>query len=169
MPQQLLRDGEVIQDRWVRLAEGGGESAAGLPLLLSFDQWLAERDRWVARGGDLGVSLAPANRVELLARDLAQLSLIAVDFPGPAEGRGYSQGRLLRERWNYRGELRATGHVRRDQLFFLARCGFNSFEMPDTEIAAAGAALATFSAAYQPANDAGLASILRTRESPSPV
>src|ERR1700692_4062001 len=53
-------------------------------------------------------------------------------------------------------ELRAAGHVRRDQLFFMARCGFNSFELPDADIEAAHAALSTFSWAYQPANDAGL-------------
>ena len=87
----------------------------------------------------------------------------AAQFPGPSDGRGYTQGRLLRERWKFAGELRATGYVRRDQLFFLARCGFNSFELPESEIETARAALATFSAAYQPANDAGLAVRLRHR------
>jgi uncharacterized protein (DUF934 family) len=68
---------------------------------------------------------------------------------------------LLRERWNFKGELRATGHVRRDQLFFMARCGFNSFELPETELEDAAAAFSTFSAAYQPSNDLGLAFRLR--------
>ncbi len=107
--------------------------------------------------------LAPAHKVEQLAPDLARFALVGAEFPGPSEGRGYTQGRLLRERWNFAGELRATGHVRRDQVFFLARCGFNSFELPDSEIEAARAALATFSAAYQPANDSGLAVRLRHR------
>ena len=89
--------------------------------------------------------------------------LIAADFPSPGEGRGYSQARLLRERWKFTGELRATGHVRRDQLFFMARCGFDSFELPDAELPGAEAALHTFTAAYQPANDAGLTERLKHR------
>jgi uncharacterized protein (DUF934 family) len=109
------------------------------------------------------VLLSPADPVENLAPDLARFDLVAADFPGPSEGRGYTQGRLLRERYAFRGELRAVGYVRRDQLFFLARCGFNSFELPDRELAAAGAALSTFSAEYQPSNDLGLPVRLRRR------
>ncbi len=71
--------------------------------------------------------------------------MIGAEFPGPADGRGYTQGRLLRERFDFKGELRATGYVRRDQLFFLARCGFNSFELSEADIQAALAALSTFS------------------------
>ncbi|HXP27124.1 MAG TPA: DUF934 domain-containing protein, partial [Steroidobacteraceae bacterium] len=82
-------------------------------------------------------------------------------FSGPGEGRGYTQARQLREQWNFTGELRATGYVRRDQLFFMARCGFNSFELPDSDIDDAREAFATFTAAYQPSNDAGLALKLR--------
>ena len=120
-----------------------------------------EPDTWIARGGPLGVVLSPAHHVEQLAPDLKYFSLIAAEFPGPGEGRGYTQALLLRERWNFKGELRATGHVRRDQLFFMARCGFNSFELPDADLEDAHTAFTTFSAAYQPSNDSGLAVKLR--------
>jgi uncharacterized protein (DUF934 family) len=99
--------------------------------------------------------------VEQIAGDLKHFALIAAEFSGPAEGRGYTQARQLREQWAFAGELRATGYVRRDQLFFMARCGFNSFELPDTDIEDAHTAFATFTAAYQPANDLGLAHRLR--------
>jgi uncharacterized protein (DUF934 family) len=135
-------------------------------LILTFDQWLSERDRWLAHGGHLGVILAPAHQVELLSPDLARFALVGAEFPGPSEGRGYTQGRLLRERWKFTGEMRATGYIRRDQLFFLARCGFNSFELPDSELETAAAAFSTFSAEYQPSNDAGLAVKLRHRSTP---
>jgi uncharacterized protein (DUF934 family) len=102
------------------------------------------------------VVLTPEIKVEQLAAELKEVSLVACNFSGPSEGRGYSQGRLLRERYDFQGELRAMGYVRIDQLFFLARCGFNSFELPDTDLAAADAAFSTFTAAYQPANDRGL-------------
>ena len=157
MPRCLLRDRQIVVDEWRYVAE----AAAADPLIVTFDQWRAEPDTWLARAGRLGIVLAPAHRIEQLAPDLAHFALIAAEFPGPAEGRGYTQARLLRERWNFKGELRATGHVRRDQLFFMARCGFNSFELPETELEDAAAAFSTFSAAYQPSNDLGLAFRLR--------
>jgi len=168
MPRRLLRDRQVVEDDWRYAEELGCASHADAPhaaapaagpgaVILGFDQWRRERDAWTARGGRLGVLLLPEHKVEQLAPDLQRLSLVALSFPGPAEGRGYTQARLLRERYGFQDELRATGYVRIDQLFFLARCGFNSFELADGDIAVAGAAFSTFSAAYQPANDRGLA------------
>ena len=154
MPRRLLRDGLIVDDDWSYAAEADGSTPAALILTLA--QWQNDRDAWIARGGRLGVVLLPADRVERLAADLPLLSLIACSFSGPSEGRGYSQARGLRERWKFAGELRATGYVRRDQLLFMARCGFNSFEMADADIDDAAAALSTFSEAYQPSNDAGL-------------
>jgi uncharacterized protein (DUF934 family) len=154
MPRRLLRDGVIVDDDWSYLAEAGDDAAGALILTLA--EWQNGRDAWIARGGRLGVVLQPAHRVELLAPDLSRFDLIGAEFPGPSEGRGYSQARMLREQWNFRGELRATGYVRRDQLFLMGRCGFNSFELPDADIEDAAIALSTFSRAYQPSNDAGL-------------
>jgi len=159
MPRCLLRDRQIVVDEWRYVAEADADAAESL--IVGFDQWQAEPKTWARRPGRLGVVLAPAHKIEQLAPDLAHFALIAAEFPGPAEGRGYTQARLLRERWNFKGELRATGHVRRDQLFFMARCGFNSFELPETELKDAAAAFSTFSAAYQPSNDIGLALKLR--------
>jgi uncharacterized protein (DUF934 family) len=159
MPRRLLRDGRIVEDDWSYLAEAEGNAA--VPLILTLAEWQEDRDRWLAQDRRLGVILSPAHKVDMLAPDIARFALIGADFSGPGEGRGYSQARVLREHWKFRGELRATGYVRRDQLFFMARCGFNSFELPDTDIEAAHAALATFSRAYQPSNDAGLPLKLR--------
>jgi uncharacterized protein (DUF934 family) len=187
MPRRLLRDGQIVDDDWRYLEEDregtsqpgaiAGASLAGFSkprasaagaqvdgaagLIIPFDRWTEDRDAWLRLGCRLGVLLAPAHRVESLVEDLPALSLIAAEFPSPSEGRGYSQARLLRERWNFSGELRAIGHVRQDQVFFMARCGFNAFELPDAEFDAARAALHTFTAAYQAANDAGLDRELR--------
>jgi uncharacterized protein (DUF934 family) len=167
MPRRLLRDGRIVDDDWSYLAEAEGSPTAALILTLA--QWQADRDAWIARGGRLGVVLSPAHKVEILAPDISRFALIGAEFSGPSEGRGYSQARLLREQWKFDGELRATGYVRRDQVFFMARCGFNSFELPDADIADAHTALATFSWAYQPSNDAGLPLKLRRRERDTPA
>jgi uncharacterized protein (DUF934 family) len=159
MPRRLLRDRHIVVDEWLYLAEAAADASA--PLIVTFAQWQMEPDTWIGRGSPLGVVLSPAHHVEQLAPDLEYFALIAAEFSGPSEGRGYTQARLLRERWNFKGELRATGYVRRDQLFFMARCGFNSFELPEADLEDAHTAFSTFSAAYQPSNDSGLAVKLR--------
>jgi uncharacterized protein (DUF934 family) len=161
MPRLLLRDRRVVEDEWLYAAEAEGQASA--PLIISLEQWQDAGDAWLARGTALGVVLQPEHKVESLGEHLVHFGLIALPFSGPSEGRGYSQARMLREQLNFKGELRASGYVHRDQLFFMARCGFNSFEMPDAEFAAAEAALSTFSYAYQPANDAGLPLKLQRR------
>ena len=154
MLRLLLRDRQVVEDEWLYVSEAAAPASA--PLIVSLEQWRNEPQTWLARGTRLGVILAPADRVEALAPDLHHFALVAAEFPGPADGRGYSQGRLLRERYGFEGELRATGYVRHDQLFFLARCGFNSFQLAERDLIDALAALSTFTAAYQPSNDRGL-------------
>ncbi len=171
MPRLLLRDRVVVNDDWQHWEDAAATPGAASPsvatprvatatsavgLIIPFEQWVAARDTWLQHSGPLGVVLAPTHRVEQLAPDLAHFALIGAHFTGPSEGRGYTQARQLREQWQFSGELRATGHVRQDQVFFMARCGFNSFELPEQELTAALAALNTFSAAYQPANDKGL-------------
>jgi uncharacterized protein (DUF934 family) len=166
MPRRLLRDGAIVLDEWRTAGEDAARAAPVAdddPLLLASSEFRAERERWLARPGPLGVILAPADDVQELVPYLSQLALIAAEFPGPSEGRGHTQGRLLRERWNFAQELRARGAIGRDHVFLLARCGFNSFELPESELEAGVAALHTFSAAYQASNDRGLPFALKHR------
>jgi uncharacterized protein (DUF934 family) len=171
MPRRLLRDRQIVVDDWRYAAEiaAGAEGPPGQPaaIILSFDQWQAEREHFIARGGRLGVVLLPAHKVDDVAADLPHLELIAAHFSGASEGRGYTQARLLRERHAFHGELRAVGSVRTDQLFFMARCGFNSFELPDRDLTPGLAAFSTFSAAYQASNDRGLALKLQHPRAPA--
>ena len=62
-----------------------------------------------------------------MAADLDDFTVIGVHFPKFTDGRGYSIARLLRERYGYKGELRAFGDIGRDQIFLLNRVGFDSF------------------------------------------
>ena len=94
--------------------------------------------------------LEPADDPAAFAERLATASRVEVNFPNFTDGRGYSTARLLRERLGYRGELRAVGDVQRDQLFNLARCGFDAFLLKkDEDAAGALDALDDFSEAYQ--------------------
>jgi uncharacterized protein (DUF934 family) len=75
--------------------------------------------------------LEPADDPATVA--LEGVTRVEVNFPKFGDGRGFSIARLLRERHGYRGELRAVGHITRDLLFFLERCGFDAFELREGE------------------------------------
>ena len=94
--------------------------------------------------------LEPADDPAKVAGELAGVARVEVNFPKFGDGRGFSIGRLLRERYGYQGELRAIGQITRDHLFFLESCGFDAFELREGEDAAeALAAFDDFSESYQ--------------------
>jgi uncharacterized protein (DUF934 family) len=95
------------------------------------------------------VRLEPGEAPLPLFDHLGAIPLVAINFPTFMDGRGFSYARELRER-GFRGELRATGRFIRDQLAYLARCGFDAFEMEDaSELEEALASLNDFSEFYQ--------------------
>jgi uncharacterized protein (DUF934 family) len=94
--------------------------------------------------------LEPTDDPAKVAGELAGVARVEVNFPKFGDGRGFSIGRLLRERYGYKGELRAVGQITRDHLFFLESCGFDAFELREGEDAAeAVAAFDDFSESYQ--------------------
>ena len=147
MPQ-LIKSGAVSEDRWTLLREPGAALPSS-PVIVPLATWLASRGEFAARA-DVGVWLAPTDDPALLAADVAVLPVIAVDFPRFADGRGYSVARLLRDRYAYRGELRAVGDIARDQLYFLHQAGFDAFVLRDDKDAHdALASLRDFTDGYQ--------------------
>lgn len=150
--RKIIKQREVIVDDW-RYAE---EDANASAIIVSLAQWQAERDSLLASGKQLGVKLAPADKVDALAADASKLALVALEFGGIGEGRGYSQAHILRRRLGFTGELRAVGKIQRDQLFYMARCGFDAFELPEgADLNVALTAFDDYSVAYQPGIDAG--------------
>jgi len=145
--RHILRRRELSADSWRYLGED--TSAGGLIVPLA--EWRRTPQTWAQWRGPLGVRLAPVDRVEDLADDLPRLALIAAEFPSPGEGRGYTQGQLLRGRFAFKGELRAVGAgVKQDLIWLLARCGFDAFELAAHEDPqAAAAALARYDVIYQ--------------------
>jgi uncharacterized protein (DUF934 family) len=147
--RHILRQREIVLDAWRYLGE---VVEPGGPLIVPLAELRGAREHWWNWTGRLGVRVGPAERAEDLAADLPRLDLVALEFPGPGDGRGYSGARLLRERFEFRGELRACGKgVRQDQVFLLARCGFDALELAEGEDReAARRALARYDVAYQP-------------------
>lgn len=121
-------DGFVDDDAWRIVAEDESvESAeANARLLLPLQHYLdlPDQDRQPDR---VGVIITPADDVARLEPHLSALALIAVTFPAFSDGRAYSQASLLRSRYGFDGEIRATGDVLIDQVPLMLRCGIDSF------------------------------------------
>jgi uncharacterized protein (DUF934 family) len=96
------------------------------------------------------IRLEPQDDPAAIAARLQNVSLIEINFPKFGDGRGFSIARLLRERYGYKGELRAVGQVARDHLHYMEQCGFDAFLLRDGEdVAEALAAFDDFSEHYQ--------------------
>lgn len=148
----LLKGGAVVADPWTAVADSDPLPESGA--VVSFQRWQAEREALVARKAPIGVRVPNSQDIAALVGDLAHLGVIVLDFPKFNDGRAYSQARALRERHDYRGEIRATGVVLRDQLLFMHRCGFDAFEIAKGDpVEAWTAATAEFDVFYQPTAD----------------
>jgi uncharacterized protein (DUF934 family) len=156
---QIIKNRQAVTDDYalVQLAEGDTPETVTLPAgatIVPLAVWHARKAELQARGTPVGVWLDVTEGPEAIADDLAAIAVIAVNFPKFTDGRGYTTGRLLRERFGYQGELRAIGDVLHDQLFLMARCGFNAFALKEgKDIAKALAAFETFKTPYQAAVD----------------
>ena len=149
----LLKSGAIVADAWRHMPAGEALPPTGA-IVVPFERWTAERETLLGRNTPLGVRLPNTRRVAELAPDLGRIELIVLEFPKFVDGRAYTQARQLRERYGYRGELRATGDVLRDQLQFMHRCGFDAFEIADPNaVEIWRAAVNEVDVFYQPAAD----------------
>ncbi|HEY2865097.1 MAG TPA: DUF934 domain-containing protein [Casimicrobiaceae bacterium] len=146
----LTKERSVVEDQWALLAATAslGDVSPG-PTIVPLALWLASRETLAARR-DIGVWLKPADDPDALAGDVGRLPLIAVEFPQFGDGRGYSTARLLREKYRFTGELRATGDILRDQIYYLWQCGFDTFALrTGRDVADALTAFGDFTDNYQ--------------------
>jgi len=150
----IIKNQQIVADSWQLLKLGpNGELPPVAPagdIIVPLALWLALRELLTSRAGRLGVWLDSHEDPAAIAGDFDRLALVAVNFSAFGDGRGYSIARLLRERYGWRGELRAIGVVGREHLFFMAGCGFDAFMLrEDQDAAEALTAFGDFSDAYQ--------------------
>lgn len=150
----VVKGGRVVDDLWRDVADEA-PLPEDRPAVVSLARWQNERDALVRRAAPLGVRLKSGDAASEIAADLRHFALVVIEFPKFNDGRGFSSARLLRERYGFRGEIRAAGHLIRDQLQFLARCGVDTLEAPDESWAEKWrVAQEEISVVYQPAADA---------------
>ncbi|MBV9345580.1 MAG: DUF934 domain-containing protein [Gammaproteobacteria bacterium] len=145
----ILRQREIQPDHWHYLGESHAPASA---LIVPGAELRREPERWWAWSGRLGASLTPIEQIEDLQPHLRRLDLVAVSFPVFGDGRGFTQLRLLRQRYAFAGELRATGAgVTPELAHLLVRCGVDAFEVARPEQGRALArACERYDVAYQP-------------------
>lgn len=146
--REIIRNRAIVQDTYARVTDGAA-APAGADLLVPLDRFLDDPETFLVGEGRLGVELGPDDDFEAVLAYRDRLSLIALRFPKFSDSRGYTTARLLR-RAGWEGELRATGDVLPDQVFYLHRCGFDAFDVrEDKRLDTALRALDTFSVTYQ--------------------
>lgn len=149
----LIENGKPIEDKFVRVSDDEA-LPDGAAVLIGIDRFLKEAEALKGRQAPVGV-IWPNNRpIAEIAPYLGQLSLIALVFPIFRDGRAYSQARLLRERLGWRGPLRATGNVLRDQFLLMERSGFDQIDaVKEADAEAFDEAVHRYTVFYQPATD----------------
>jgi len=100
-------------------------------VIISLARFQAEGEALLGEGRAVGVRIESHEEVEALAYDLPRVAVVALAFPKFGDGRAYSSARLLRERFHFKGEVRAVGDVLREQAGYMVRCGFDAFEPAD--------------------------------------
>lgn len=145
----LLKQDRVIDDPWRPMDETSPLPPRS-PVIVSYARWRRDRDALSKHAGPLGIVLASDQSPALIADNLHLFGLVGLGFPKFTDGRAYSYARLLRDKLGFTGEIRAMGSVLRDQLFFMRRCGFDAFEIPDdADITEWTSAFNDFSVRYQ--------------------
>ena len=121
------------------------------------EQPLVSHEQWTSGNGKgllLSVDTEPSD-------EFASADLIAIDFPSFSDGRGLSLAVLLRSRHGFVGVLRAVGDINADLLHYLARCGFNSFELNSPSVHPDGTNTVTGFNALAPYSDTYQASVMQ--------
>lgn len=119
----------VVDDPFTHVADDV-ETPPG-DVIVSLARFQSDGERLLSEGRAVGVRLEADEAVETLAYDLPRIALVAPAFPKFRDGRAYSAARLLRERYGFKGQVRAVGEVLREQAHFMLRCGFDAFEPAD--------------------------------------
>ena len=149
----LIKNGRLTEERYVRVLDDA-PIPDGVPVIVPAARFLADADEMLRRDAPTGVEWRNNRAVAELEPYLGRLAVVVLTFPNFKDGRGYTQARLLRERYGFVGELRAAGQILRDQFLFLVRAGFDALEVvKQSDAEAFAATLARYTVFYQDAGD----------------
>ena len=146
---QIIKDNKIVSDNWryvpddTHLEEGD--------VTISVKRFLENVTEVSKHQGKLGIRVEPSDSIESIAAFLPKLALIELHFSELSDGRLFSHAWLLRNRYGYKGEIRAIGHYMPEQVFYLSRVGVNAFypdKIEDLDVTLTN--LHDFTVKYQP-------------------
>jgi uncharacterized protein (DUF934 family) len=150
MPK-IINNHQVIEDEWLDLTNESNSPDTSLKVIVSLDQLKNEYGQLKKKSQALAVMLKETDSVDDILPFMNDLQMVVLRFKVFADGRAFSQSKLLRDRFGYKGQIRAVGDVIRDQLSFMQRCGFSQFQLAETEdVNQAIHAFSDISKTYQP-------------------
>jgi uncharacterized protein (DUF934 family) len=132
----LIKNGNIVSDDWKTLTLSEKETPQNVrlplgPVMVPLAVWKARRTELIYReyehGWPLGIWLAAEEGPEGLENDIEDFTVIGIEFDRFTDGKGYETARLLRERYNFKGELRAIGDVPRERLSYQHQVGLDAF------------------------------------------
>ena len=161
---RVIKEAAIVEDSWQLSVDI--EADASIPagdVIIPFSLWQLRQQEITEREGKIGILIDGDIEVEDVVPFLEHFALIAINFVAFKDGRGYSQARLLRDQYAYEGDIRAVGDVLRDQLYYMQRCGFTSYDLrKDKNPEEALKGFKDFSVKYQTAAD-GAVPVYRQR------
>ena len=164
---KAIVDQAIVDNAIIHIAETEELSAADLPntqVSVPLNLWLEEAEAIKARDGLVAVQIGVDENPEDIAESANDIDMIVLPFVNHVDGQAYSHAYKLRTRYGFKGEIRAIGDVKFDQLGFLSRVGCNAFELPEAEdLETALRAFNEFSEVYQPSADGGRSIFSRRR------
>ncbi|MFT5225561.1 MAG: hypothetical protein ACI8XX_001313 [Polaribacter sp.] len=147
----VINNHQAIDDEWVNLAHEDDDHDNYSKVIVGLDQLRNEFEQLKTGSQALGLILSETDSVVDILPFLHDLEMIVLQFKVFADGRAFSQSKLLRDRYNYKGQIRAVGDVIRDQLSFMRRCGFSQYQLAETEdVSQAIHSFSDMSNTYQP-------------------
>ncbi len=155
---QIIKDQQLVADTWQHIdAETAVTDLPDGDIIVPLQLWIENKVQLAERSSQLGVRIAGDADLNDFSDDLDKLAVIAIEFPAFRDGRGYSLARRLREHYDYQNEIRAVGNVLRDQIGYMARVGFNAFEIDGKQEATdALNAFSEITVKYQASSDEAL-------------
>lgn len=152
--QKLINTEAVIDNHWTVMKVATGpeilQAVPGKNFIVPVSFWKLYRQELDEYSGNIAIWLDSNEQVEQIGDELHSFPLIALNFPVFSDGRSYTNARELRQRYGFKGEVRAIGDVLRDQLYYMAQCGFDTFELRhDQDPALCLDAFSDFNTGYQ--------------------
>lgn len=147
----IYKAGHLHEDDWLHLDDEilPAETACTVPAA----RWLEEKEELKKHTGKLGIRVDNDFSIEEIAEELEWFELIVLEFGLFNDGRNFSSARNLRKRFNFSGEIRASGDILPDQLFYLQRVGIDAFELDEKQLPFVETALTELSVRYQSSVD----------------